>query len=191
MMIKLLAYFLIPAYTILFTWGYNWFTTNFSVIGNLFDRKLAFFIWGILVGAYYYMIYRAIRRQIRLKESVARLVPAALVLLFCAVTTPYLPEALPLQSFLHIVFAFMSTLLLLAFLTTVSFILARTCPRTFGPFLYALGSIILVSVILLALVGIISSALEIFLTVTTVFLSSKLLDRLGHLSVKKEGDCHE
>lgn len=185
MIIKLLAYFFIPVYTFLFTRGYNWFTTNFSVIGNVFDRKLAFFIWGIMVGAYYYMIHRAIRRQIKLRRAIARLVPAALILLFCAITTPYLPEMLPLQSFLHIVFAFMSTILLLVFLTAVSLIQYRTCPKAFQPFLYALGIIIFVSVVLLVMAGIVSSALEIFITITTVVLSTKLLDQLKHAPARE------
>lgn len=70
MIIKILAYFIIPIYTVLFTRGYNWFTTNFSVIGNIFDKKLAFFVWGILVGVYFYMIYRQIRSLIPRTEIV-------------------------------------------------------------------------------------------------------------------------
>ena len=56
MTIKVLAYLIIPVYTIAFTGGYNWFTTNFSVIGNLMDKKLAFLIWGIVVGLYFYLL---------------------------------------------------------------------------------------------------------------------------------------
>lgn len=179
MIIKFLAYFLIPVYTILFTRGSNWFTTNFSVIGNLIDRKLAFFIWGMTVGVYYSLVYRAIRRRVRLKRAIASLIPGALILLFCAVTTPYLPETLPFQSLLHIVFAFLSTVLLLVFLISVCLGQYPYLPRTYKPFLYALGAIILISAALLALVGIVSSALEIFLTVTTVILSSRLLDQLS------------
>ncbi|KMW16814.1 hypothetical protein [Enterocloster citroniae] len=181
MMIKILAYFLIPAYTILFTRGYNWFTTNFSVIGNLIDRKLAFFLWGVMVGVYYYMIYRAIRKQIRLKPLATRLLPAALLLLFCAVTTPYLPEQLPLKSFLHIIFAFVSTVLLLVFLALVSWSQYPSAPRAYRPFLLGLAVIVVVSAVLLAVAGIVSSALEIFLTVTTVILSSRLVDCLRKL----------
>lgn len=176
--IKLLAYFFIPVHTILFTRGYNWFTTNFSVIGSLIDRKRAFFIWGLMVGVYYFLIYRAVQRQIILRRAIKRLIPSALVLLFCAVTTPYLPETFPFQSLLHIVFAFMSTVLLLLFLIAVCVKCSQTCPGTFKPFLYALGIIIFISVLLLAFIGIVSSALEIFLTMTTVVLSARLSDCL-------------
>lgn len=70
MTIKVLAYLIIPVYTIAFTGGYNWFTTNFSVIGNLMDKKLAFLIWGIVVGLYFYLIYRRLRPLVRLRPPV-------------------------------------------------------------------------------------------------------------------------
>ena len=92
MTIKVLAYLIIPVYTIAFTGGYNWFTTNFSVIGNLMDKKLAFLIWGIVVGLYFYLIYRRLRPLVRLRPLFSQLIPAALALLFCAITTPYLPD---------------------------------------------------------------------------------------------------
>ena len=58
------------------------------------------------MGSYFYMIHRNIKSRAALHPICARLIPAALVLLFCAITTPYLPEELPLKSVLHIVFAF-------------------------------------------------------------------------------------
>ena len=177
MLLKLMAYFIIPVYTVLFTRGYNWFTTNFSVIGNI-DKELAFFIWGIVVGWYFYMIFRRVRAQIPLSRPAARLVPAAVILLFCAITTPYLPEKLPLKSFLHIIFAFAATLLLLFFLLIVILEQYRRSPDVYRPFLAGLCVIVVVSVLLLMLAGIISSALEIFITVTTVILSYRLTERI-------------
>lgn len=178
MTMNVMAYFIIPAYTVLFTRGYGWFTTNFSVIGNIMDKKLAFFTWGVIVGVYFYLVYRSILRQTVLKPLAARLVPAALLLLFFAVTTPYLPDELPLKSFLHIVFAFVSTVLLLVFLFVVTWQNYRLSPGVYRPFLAGLAGIVAVSAALLALAGIVSSALEIFLTVTTVVLSRRLTRRL-------------
>lgn len=179
MVIKILAYFIIPVYTILFTKGYNWFTTNFSVIGNIFDKKLAFVVWGIIVGWYFYMIDRRIKSLTPLGRISSGLVPSALALLFCAITTPYLPEELPLKSFLHIIFAFVSTVLLLLYLASV--IWTRRClsPRVRRRYLAGLFSIIIISLALLDLAGIISSALEIFVTLTTVSLSERLTASLS------------
>lgn len=181
MILKFMAYFFIPLYTFLFTKGYNWFTTNFSVIGSI-DKKLAFFIWGIVVSWYFYMIFRQIHSCIQLSPFCSRLVPAAVLLLFFAITTPYLPEELPLKSFLHIVFAFVSTLLLLLFLSAVVWGQYRLFPDSYRPFLAGLCAIVAVSAVLLILAGIVSSALEIFITITTVLLSDRLADRIKKLS---------
>lgn len=178
MVLKLLAYLIIPTYTILFTKGYNWLTTNFSVIGNLFDKKLAFITWGILVGLYFYLIFRKLRSLTALGTVCSKLIPAALILLFCAVTTPYLPEKFPLKSFLHIIFAFVSTVLLLTFLLIVIWNQYKRFPGRYFRYLAGWAAIIAVSVILLAAAGIISSALEIFITITTVILSDRLCSEL-------------
>lgn len=174
-MIKILAYFIIPIYTLLFTRGYSWFTTNFSVIGNLVDKKLAFFIWGILVGGYFFLIFRKLKMQIDLLPACSKLIPAALILLFCAITTPYLPDEMPLKSFLHIVFAFLAAVLLLAFLFLVCWSQYRLFPGRYLPFLIGLAGIVSVSASLLVLVGIVSSILEIFVTFTTVIMAERLL----------------
>lgn len=175
---KFWAYFLIPAYTVLFTRGYNWFTTNFSVIGNFFDRKKSFFLWGVLVGGYFYMIHRKIKSRVALHPICASLIPAALVLLFCAITTPYLPGELPFKSVLHIVFAFLSTVLVLLYLLWITGARYRICPRIYRRFLYGWGVIVGVSLFLLAAAGIISSALEIYVTLTSVAMAERLACRV-------------
>ena len=99
---KVLAYGIIPLYTILFTRGYGWFTTNLSVIANYFDKKRAFFIWGLLVGGYYYWVHRRIREMSEQSPLCLKAIPGAILLLFCSITTPYLPEEMPLKADLHI-----------------------------------------------------------------------------------------
>ena len=102
---KFWAYFLIPVYTVLFTRGYNWFTTNFSGIGNFFDRKKSL-LW--IIGARY-----------------------------------------------------------------------RISPGAYRRFLYGWGAIVGVSVFLLAAAGIISSALEIYVTLTSVAMAERLVCRIA------------
>lgn len=179
MMRKLFTYLVIPAYTVLFTRGYGWLTTNFSVIGNLLDKKHSFFLWGVTVGVYFWLTDRRIKSHLSLGPVISRLIPAALALLFCAITTPYLPEELPLKSFLHIIFAFISTVLLLLYLAAVAWDRSRLDPARFRPFLAALAAIVLVSAVLFAVAGIISSALEIFITITTVVLSDRICEQVA------------
>ena len=101
------AYVLIPVYTFLFAINSDWFRTNFSVLGNIAGRKEAFVLWGLIVGIYFFFILRRIIRHMPRKPTASWLVYLALVLLDFAVTTPYLPEQMPLKASLHIVIAFL------------------------------------------------------------------------------------
>ena len=92
MLITFTAYILIPVYTLLFVAGSDWFTTNFSVLGNIAGRNEAFVLWGLMVGIYFFVCLRKIFRRMPEKPAGTWLVPLALVLLDFAVTTPYLPE---------------------------------------------------------------------------------------------------
>ena len=49
MLLWFITYILIPINTILFVQGSNWFTTNFSVIGNRIGREEEFVLWGLMV----------------------------------------------------------------------------------------------------------------------------------------------
>ena len=49
MLITFTAYILIPVYTLLFVAGSDWFTTNFSVLGDIAGRNEAFVLWGLMV----------------------------------------------------------------------------------------------------------------------------------------------
>lgn len=178
MLLNFLANLIIPIYTILFTSGYDWFTTNFSVIGNI-DKKLAFLIWGILVGWYFYLIDRKIKGTLSVGKLASGLIPFALILLFCAITTPYLPEVLPLKAFLHIIFAFFSAVLLLCYLFLIIWKQYRRNQKRYRSYLIGLSGIVICSAVLLVIVGIVSSALEIFVTITTVIMSLRLSRTVG------------
>lgn len=174
MFINFIAYGLIPVYTILFVENSNWFTTNFSVLGNLAERKTAFVLWGLLVGIYFFWCLRQIAAHMEKQPRGTWLIPLSLVLLTFAITTPYLPEALPLKSFLHIIFAFMAAVCLMCCLYLIVGTLCRSDFKKYKYYLAALICITLISAALLWLVGIVSSALEIFFTISTVILVKRL-----------------
>lgn len=48
------AYVLIPVYILSFAINSDWFRTNFSVLGNIAGRKEAFVLWGLIVGIYFF-----------------------------------------------------------------------------------------------------------------------------------------
>lgn len=172
------AYILIPLYTIWFVQGSNWFTTNFSVIGNLFGRKEEFVLWGLIVGIYFFWCLRRIVRLMPEKPQGAWLITTSLVLLVFAITTPYLPEELPLKAFLHIVFAFVAAVCLMICLYLIVWRLYRRDKEAYRPYLAGLAGITLFSAFLLVLAGIVSSALEIFFTISSVLMVYRLYRKL-------------
>ncbi len=159
------TYILIPSYTILFAQGSNWFDTNFSVIGSSIGRKEEFVVWGLIVGIYFFWCLRHIVTQMGQPPKGMFLIPLSLILLTFAITTPYLPGQLPLKSFLHVIFAFMAAVCLILCLALIIYKLYRQDPKKYRPYLFGLAGIVLVSVILLLLAGIVSSALEIVFTI--------------------------
>lgn len=175
-MLAFIAYFLIPAYTVLFTKGSDWFTTNFSVIGNLIGRREEFVLWGLIVGIYFFWCLQKIVSRMRQKPAGTWMVSVSLVLLVFAITTPYLPDILPLRAFLHIIFAFMAAVCLIVSLFLIVWRLYRQ-DRSYRPYLVGLGGIVVCSAFLLLLAGIVSSALEIFFTIMTVVMVYRLYRR--------------
>lgn len=174
MLLGFTAYILIPLYTVWFVQGSNWFTTNFSVIGNRIGRQEEFVLWGLMVGIYFFWCLRKIVRLMPEKPRGTWLIPTALVLLIFAITTPYLPEKLPLNAFLHIVFAFVAAVCLMICLYLIVWSLYRREKEVYRFYLVGLTGITLFSAFLLILAGIVSSALEIFFTVSTVVMVYRL-----------------
>jgi hypothetical protein len=174
MLLWFITYILIPINTILFVQGSNWFTTNFSVIGNRIGREEEFVLWGLMVGIYFFWSLRQIALRMPVAPGFTWLIPLAMTLLAFAVTTPYLPEKLPLKSRLHIVFAFLSASCLFLCLWRFIWILYQYNREKYRLFLIGLSGIALFSLLLFLAAGIISSALEIFFTITSVLMVRRL-----------------
>lgn len=174
MLLNLTAYVFIPIYTILFACAGPLFTTNFSVLGSYADRRLAFLVWGLLVGLYFHYIFKRLIPLMGGGVWVSRVKTLGLFILFCAITTPYLPEETPFKSFLHVVFAAISAVLLLAVLLA----LVLQCykkNREAKKYLIWVVLTAIVSLLLLQFAGIVSSALEIYLTVSACILVRQML----------------
>ena len=135
---KLLAYFIIPFYTFLFARGYGWLTTNFSVIANSVKGGIGFAIWGILIGLYLYLIHRKLKKVMVLPTGCRILLPVSLILLFCAVTTPYLPNDMPLKASLHILFAFVFGVSILLYFLWIILIEYRQSSNRYRPLFTAI-----------------------------------------------------
>lgn len=174
MFLWFITYIFIPAYTIFFVQDSNWFTTNFSVIGNNIGRQEEFVLWGLTVGIYFYWHLRKIVFQMQLPPKGMWLIPLSLALLTFAITTPYLPEQFPLRSFLHVIFAFTAAVCMTICMILIIWNLFQLKPKKYRPYLFGLTGIVMISILLLLLTGIVSSALEIFFVISSTVMVRRL-----------------
>lgn len=177
-----IALILIPLCTLLFAGNENWFTTNFSVLGNAIGRQGNLVTWGVLVGGYFYWALYQILLLVPSAPRWSWMISFDLILLFLAVTTPYLPDQFPFQASLHFLFAFFSAVILVLILILLCISLYQTDKRKFRSFLWELTGIILISLYLLIRAGFVTSALEIFFTISCSFFLFRLLRLLQKAS---------
>lgn len=172
------AYFIIPVYTILFAWGTNWFTLNFSILGSLADRKNLFLLWGIIVGTYFYYVLKRIIRTLPRNKKEKAFTTLALMLLALAVTTPYLPDTQPFHAVLHVVLSFAASISLLLSLFLVIWKLYCMNRTAYRLYFVSLLLITAVCAVLFFLTGIVSTALEIFFILSSTFLLRRLYGKV-------------
>ncbi len=177
-LLTITAYFIIPIYTILFAWGTDWFTLNFSVLGNISSRKNLFLLWGIIIGTYFYYILKRIISGLprNRKETVMSI--TALLLLVLAVITPYLPDSQPLHAVFHVILSFLASISLLICLYMIVWKLYCMNQEVYRPYLHCLLVITVLSAFLFFLTGIVSTVLEIFFILSCTFLLQRLYRRV-------------
>lgn len=177
MVLKITAYVIIPVYTLLFVSGTNWMTLNLSVIGNRPERQAAFLGLGLILGFYYHWVLERLLTLLPGKRWEHRILHAALFLLILAVATPYLPEEVPFQAFLHTAFAFTAAVLLLFCLFLTVWRLSGYSGKAglmLRPFRMGLIAITGISGLLLMEAGIVSTALEVFFILSTTVMVQRL-----------------
>ena len=176
--LDLFACFLIPAYTLLFAGSVQWFGTNFSVIAVTGpDHYRGFVYWGVLAGSYFFVMLSklAFILSARWERTLVRLLTVCAVLsLAYAVAIPYLPEYFPKYAALHVFLAALACVLLMLALLFILLVLRRTRPgRWTGP-LRTWGLIVLGCAVLFLIPMMVSTALEVFFTISTALLTRKV-----------------
>lgn len=168
------ACFLIPAYTLLFAGSVQWFGTNFSVIAVTGpDHYRGFVYWGILAGSYFFVMLSKLAFTLprRRERVVVRLLTVCAVLsLAYAVAIPYLPAYFPKYAALHVLLAAGACVLLMLALLTVLLALRRTDPARWRRPLRAWALIVAGSALLFLIPMMVSTALEIFFTISAALL---------------------
>lgn len=171
------ACFLIPAYTLLFAGSVQWFGTNFSVIAVTGpDHYRGFIYWGLLAGGYFLVLLNALAAalpQPGARLTVRILTAAASLSLAYAVAIPYLPAYFPKYAVLHVALAAGACVLLMLALLFVILFLRQENPLPWTKPLRAWGLIVLGCAVLFLIPRMVSTALEVFFTISATLLARR------------------
>ena len=185
--LDLFACFLIPAYTMLFAGSVEWLGTNFSVIAVTGkDHYWGFVYWGALAGGYFAVMLTKlalILPRLWQRSAVCLLALLACLALGYALAIPYLPDDFPGFASLHVVLAAGACVLLMLALLLVLLSLYRDSPENYRLLLVRWGLIVGGSGLLFLLAGMVSSALEVFFTITAALLTRRIWLTVGELSL--------
>lgn len=186
--LDLFASFLIPAYTLLFAGSVEWLGTNFSVIAVTGkDHYWGFVYWGALAGGYFAVMLTKlalILPRLWQRSAVCLLALLACLALGYALAIPYLPDDFPGFASLHVVLAAGACVLLMLALLLVLLSLYRDSPENYRLLLVRWGLIVGGSGLLFLLAGMVSSALEVFFTITAALLTRRIWLTVGERQEK-------
>lgn len=177
-LLDLVSCFLIPGYTLLFAGSIQWFSTNFSVIAVTgADHYRGFVYWGLLAGSYFLVML--IRLAWRLPQWPSRvgvlfLTVGAILSLGYAIAIPYLPAYFPKYAALHVLLAALACVLLMAALLLCLLTFRRVDRRRWTPPLWAWLAIVGISALLFLIPQMVSTALEVFFTISATLLARDL-----------------
>ena len=186
--LDLFACFLIPAYTLLFAGSVEWLGTNFSVIAVTGkDHYWGCVCWGALAGGYFAVMLTKlalILPRLWQRSAVCLLALLACLALGYALAIPYLPDDFPGFASLHVVLAAGACVLLMLALLLVLLSLYRDSPENYRLLLVRWGLIVGGSGLLFLLAGMVSSALEVFFTITAALLTRRIWLTVGERQEK-------
>ena len=186
--LDLFACFLIPAYTMLFAGSVEWLGTNFSVIAVTGkDHYWGFVYWGALAGGYFAVMLTKlalILPRLWQRSAVCLLALLACLALGYALAIPYFPDDFPGFASLHVVLAAGACVLLMLALLLVLLSLYRDSPENYRLLLVRWGLIVGGSGLLFLLAGMVSSALEVFFTITAALLTRRIWLTVGERQEK-------
>lgn len=168
-LLDLCACFFIPGYTLLFASGARWLDTNFSVLSLLgVGQYWGFVIWGVLLTGYFLVLMVRICHTLKCPRTVGSITVLACFALAGALLLPYAPRSLPGVAQAHLVLAFSACVLLMLALLLI---LLRCRYRGLLRLWLAIA---VVSGVLFAVAGKVSSALEVWFVITTALLTRAL-----------------
>lgn len=178
LLLNLFTCFLLPAYTLLFAGSIKWFSTNFSVIAVTGEKHYrGFFLWGVLAGAIFVVLLVQIIHALPGKWGKLPLYGTTFLAVFSlgyALAIPYLPKNFPGYASLHVVLAMAACVWLMFTALVVLLWCCKLDWRKWRGCLLGWGLIVAGSAVLFLMAGMVSSALEVFFTITVALLLRKM-----------------
>lgn len=176
--LNITACFLIPVCTLLFAGSEKWFRSNFSVIAVTGeDHYRGFVCWGLLAGGYFLVLLTRLAgllpRPVE-RAGVLALTTLAVLSLGYALAIPYLPAYFPQYAALHVLLAALACVLVMGALLVILLSLRRETPERWRKPLLAWWGIVAGSGLLFLLAGMVSTALEVFFTISATLLTRNI-----------------
>lgn len=177
MLLRIFSYFIIPVYTIFLALQDSLFESNLSVISSNPQHKNDFMLWCIMVVLFLSVVLTKVIKNNQLRHSKLDyfFVYSSCLLLLLAAITPYVPSNDPVKAKWHIIFAFSSTVFVLFSFLTITLELYQRNAKQYKKHLICIIAISLISILLLVSIGIVSSFLEIVITISSALLAKSLL----------------
>lgn len=170
--------FLIPGYTLLFAGSVQWFSTNFSVLAVTGPAHYrGFLVWGLLAGSCFLVLLWQLTRTVVERWLRILLYSITLLAALClclGLPLPYVPEFLPGIARLHTLLVLSACVLLMGALLILLLRFVREDRARWWPVLKGWLAIAAVSGVLFVLAGIITTALEVFFTLSATLLIRKM-----------------
>ena len=174
-----IAMFVVPIYTVLLAINASIFEYNLSIVGNYFDMRISFVLWGIMTGTFLLFFIKDLFKKAKYTNfAIMFFANLGCVLFMASIVIPYLPDVFPFASWLHEAFAFISPFMLLASISIFVSKLVQQNPIIFKRSMILLRLIVLFSLALLMLFKFVNSALEIFVLISTILFLKDLENRI-------------
>lgn len=185
-----LSLFLIPTYTLIFGIKENPWENTLSGIGNSFNHRFSFIIWGIVTGmAILYYSFYIFEKMDFVNKKARRYMIASQIFLFLTVLTPAAKSIYPIWHFLHVIYSgLFGIFMVISILLFIQF-LAKNNQRLSKTALALLISCIGVSIISLFIFGLNGVVEILFFIGISVFLAvlSIILNRFRRqLEIKEQ-----
>lgn len=177
-MLNTFSLLLLPLSTLLCAGSSDWLEGNFSTRAATAPAAYwSLVLWGLLTGGYFLVLLSRLTAPLfplSLRLSLLGLILSGGSSLFCSVIIPYLPHRFPGWAHFHVTAAALSSVLLMGVLLVLILLRLRHVPARRIRLIRGWTCISALSLTLLWAAGMVTTALEVCFTLSTILLARML-----------------